>query len=413
MDRRHDFEKHCLTCTQRWSSQCQSAGYQYIHTLTNCPLDKWWPQETKCNSSGTKPILWISQDFAQGGITSFITYAAPILAESNTPILAILHESDFKFDTYRADIVQRYCPLYRMGSEPQSIYDEAGIVTFSYVYSDSIQEHVKQRLSKKTYNKVIYQAHGDCQFTRASIRNQKAISDAMSYERRIGFAPTKFSQSMLSEETGLPIDDVYRMYYGVEQEKYTLRNNRLFFANTSQFYSPQPFRFLCLGRLDPHKQFDVSARMVNDFRKSHSTYAPYANARMTLIGDGWAKEQVLKSLQPYRHFIDYLPWVDTPEVVEQIKAHDMLLMHSLSEGGPIVTIEALSCGLPVHSTCVGIWEDLIEIDPNHLLFSTTTIDPTLTTFVKRLNSPQSITERPALLNRIKYQYSKATLFFDK
>lgn len=488
---------HCSTCIHLSSGKCYAVPSQpYVHSIPSCPLNKWNINQTTTNPN-KRPILWITQDFAQGGITSYITYAAKHLYDSPTPVLAVLHLSDFKYDHDRAKIIHQYCPTYRFGEEPQSLYTDAEIVTFSYIYSAEIAEYLKTRLNNKAYYSIVYQAHGDCEFTRQSIQNQFDLvtkcnilirnrtesedrskdrgededrdkdkdkdesrrdedrdrdrdqnrdrdrdkdkehkdkdGDRDGYRNRYrdgyrdgdqelwdyrgsdglgdyrpsvwGMGPTPYSREMLSSITSVPI---YPMYYGVDLYDYHIRNPRLFYPTSHPNYSPDPIRFLCVGRLDPHKRYDLSAKLISEFRSANQSYPPYANARMTLVGDGWAKDQVLSSLNPYP-FVDYLPWVATPDLVSIIQSHDALLMHSRSEGGPYVTLEALSCALPVHSSSVGISAHLSSLDPQRLIYDSSM--SSLTDFVKRINSIESHTKRYSIIEQIRRLYSKLSLRF--
>lgn len=408
MASRELLDLHCSSCIHLSSGKCHAIHSQpYVHSLSSCPISKWSSCPISTHSPSSYPILWLTQDFAQGGITSYITYAAQHLALSNTPVLAVLHESDFKYDHDRAKIIHQYCPTYRIGEEPQSLYSDAQIVTFSYFYSESLIAYLRSRLSSKQYHSVIYQAHGDCEFTRQSIANQKLLVDTapITADQFWGMGPTPYSREMLSTITSVPIKP---MYYGVDLYDYHIRNPRLFYPISHPNYSPDPIRFLCVGRLDPHKRYDLSAKLISEFRSANPSYPPYANARMTLVGDGWAKDQVLASLAPYS-FVDYIPWLSTPDLVPVLQSHDALLMHSRSEGGPYVTLEALSCALPVHSSSVGISSHLSSLDPQRLIYDSSM--SSLTDFVKRINSIESHTKRYSIIEQIRRLYSKLSLRF--
>ncbi|CAB4142651.1 Glycosyl transferase, family 1 [uncultured Caudovirales phage] len=321
-----------------------------------------------------------------------------------------------------------------MGTEPQSLYDEAEIVTFSYIHHTAMMDYFPSRLSRKEYHSLVYQAHGECEFTRQSIKNQSIVGQHVQVKHRPedttphdlfdtsvqmpaiwGMGPTPYANQMLEEEVRVRGTfgmagklTTYPMYYGVDQDLYHIRCPRPFFSTKHPRYSPDPYRFICMGRLDPLKQYNLSAKLVDDFRKDNQHYPPFANARLSMVGDGWGKEQVYASLAPY-DFIDYYPWIDMKQLVPIIQSHDMMLMHSSSEGGPLITIECLSCGLPVHSTPVGIHSALSSLDPQRLLFSSQ-MEP-LTDFVLSTCSIDSHVERYRIIEQIRRVYSKSTLRF--
>lgn len=402
-----ELDLHCKTCTLLSCGKCYAIPHQpYVHTLSACPINKWGTTKPS-TTTNHKKILWITQDFAQGGITSYITYAVPNLAKSDTPVLAVLHLTDYKYDSYRASLVTPYCPIYRLGEEPDSLYLDADIITLSYVYADDIKNYLRTKLNRKQYYALVHQAHGECDFTKQSIINQKEIFDNClpSLHPRIGLAPTPYSQRLISN---LGVNDTRTLYYGLDQQEYPVKAIRPFYVQSNANYSPEPIKFICAGRLDPHKRYDLSAKLVQEFRASSPNYPPFANATLTVVGDGWARDAVLSSLSPYP-FVTHVPWLDTPDLLAAFHNHDVFLMHSTNEGGPVVTVEALSCGLPVHSTPVGVSSCLSSLDPQRLLFDSS-MSPLLD-FVKRINSPESICQRPLLVDRIKKLFSPKTLDF--
>lgn len=436
MSNKHFLDLHCSSCTHLSCGKCYAKpSHPFVHSLQSCPLGKWTPPT---HSSKRRPILWITQDFAQGGITSYLTYTAPHLAVSDTPILGIIYGNDFKFDHDRAKITSKYCPLYLMGTEPQSLYEEAEILTMSYVYHDVMMDYFPSRINRKEYHSLVYQTHGECEFTRQSARKQSILGQHVKVKDRgedawsrtvpsdlfdtstqmpaiWGMGPTPYAQQMLEDEVKVPSQFsmlgkliTYPLYYGVDQDLYHIRCPRPFFSTKHPRYSPEPYRFICMGRLDPLKQYNLSAKLVDDFRKENQHYPPFANARLSMVGDGWGKDEVYASLAPY-DFIDYYPWIDMKELVPIIQSHDMMLMHSSSEGGPLITIECLSCGLPVHSTPVGIHSALSHLDPQKLLF-TSDMQP-LTSFVRSTQSIDSHIERYRIIEQIRRVYSKSTLRF--
>lgn len=401
MELNPNVDLHCKTCTFLSCGKCHATSHEaYVHILPTCPLNKW----VSHTPDTRKKILWITQDFAQGGITSYIHYTVPYLAKSNTPVLAVIYTHDIKFDVHRAEQVSKYCPIYKAGSEPDSLYTNADIITFSYVYETEIIDYYKNKLNRKRYDALIPQAHGECIYTLQSVINQKHLITNCILTHKFGLAPTPYSQQMI-RNIGVP--DVRTLYYGMNQLDYPIKATRPFYRQSHPLYSPEPIRFLCAGRLDPHKQYDISAKLVDEFRKSN-TYPPFANATLTLIGDGWARDQVISSLKPYP-FVKHIPWIETDDLINQLHSHDVFLIHSKSEGGPIITLEALSCGVPVHSTPTGVVNTLSSLDPQRLLFSAN-MEP-LTDFVWRLNSVESLTKRYPIISAIKKLYSPKSIDF--
>jgi glycosyltransferase involved in cell wall biosynthesis len=115
----------------------------------------------------------------------------------------------------------------------------------------------------------------------------------------------------------------------------------------------QPVRFLSVGNLNPLKD---PLTLLKTFRKISSHIA----CHLTVVGEGvWEKKitalavewKIINSMS----FLGLLPYESLPACYHQA---DILLHTSLSEGHPIVAEEAMSCGVLVCGTRVGLLHDL-------------------------------------------------------
>jgi glycosyltransferase involved in cell wall biosynthesis len=72
-------------------------------------------------------------------------------------------------------------------------------------------------------------------------------------------------------------------------------------------------------------------------------------ARFTLIGKGPEEIRGRKLAQELKvdHLIDWVPWVEQPDLWRIYEEHDIFLFPSLHDSGGTVVVEALSHGLPV------------------------------------------------------------------
>jgi glycosyltransferase involved in cell wall biosynthesis len=91
---------------------------------------------------------------------------------------------------------------------------------------------------------------------------------------------------------------------------------------------------------------------------------------LTLAGTGLGAEAVLGDLAPAdRAGVTVVPKVaDWPQMADLYARHGILLLPSLSEGSPLVVLEAMAAGLPVVGAAVGGVPDLIRHDREGLLF---------------------------------------------
>lgn len=373
--------------------KCRKAkGVPYIHTMPSCPIQLWGNQ-TEQQAETKKPfkILWITQDVAQGGITSFITYLS-YYKPTNLSI-TLLYFSDYKADLEKVAILRKNgfdvrCALAMPTSELDSLMSQCNVLTMSYIWEKDWIEAVKSSISRTNFNKLfVAQAHGECEFSQQAANNQGYISLGLN---RIATAPSSGSQAMLIN-AGFDPSTIRTLQYILPPETDSYRDIKLL-----SDYVDQPYRFLWLGRLDPVKQLPLTAKLVQQFR-SNAIPSYLFNSRLTVVGDGWCKDKIMAELAQY-DFIDYLPWSDHATLLELYKSHDMLLCHSMKEGGPLVVNEALYHGLPVHSFPVGMHKQLETLDPEQLIY---TCSSSIAEHVFRTSSIRSICKRPAIIAKLR------------
>lgn len=91
--------------------------------------------------------------------------------------------------------------------------------------------------------------------------------------------------------------------------------------------------------------------------------------KCVMIGDGPLMPDVKKSISEYsledRFFLT--GWITPEEVMKQFEQSDILFMPSLSEGLPVVGVQALSKGLAIVASRVGGFVDLVDENQNGYL----------------------------------------------
>ena len=119
---------------------------------------------------------------------------------------------------------------------------------------------------------------------------------------------------------------------------------------------PNAMRFVCVGRLSPEKGtpllLEAAARLV----------AEGVDLELVLVGDGpqrAALERRSAELGLAGH-LRITGWADAETVAQEIRDARALVIPSLSEGLPMVAMEALALGRPVIATRVGGVAELIE-----------------------------------------------------
>jgi glycosyltransferase involved in cell wall biosynthesis len=114
-------------------------------------------------------------------------------------------------------------------------------------------------------------------------------------------------------------------------------------------------KFLHIGNLSPVKDQETLIKTFAQILKLRK-------ANLTLIGEG-VMERKLKELAKallVNDHITFLPPVSYSEIVAYYDRCDILLHTSLSEGQSEVVTEAMSCGMLVCGTAVGLLHDLPE-----------------------------------------------------
>ena len=111
-----------------------------------------------------------------------------------------------------------------------------------------------------------------------------------------------------------------------------------------------PIRFLFAGRLSGEKNIGPIIEAVKTYHR---------DATLTLLGEG-EEHDALKELAGDSPRIVFRGAVAPAQVQEEMDRHDILVMNSVSEGMPMVILEALSSGLPIITTNVGGIPDVLD-----------------------------------------------------
>ncbi len=125
---------------------------------------------------------------------------------------------------------------------------------------------------------------------------------------------------------------------------------------------PVHYDVVFCGRLVPNKGID----------KLFSAIGKVPRASVLVIGDGPERKYLEARAKDLKiaHRIEFRGWLPTQrDVLQAIRSAKILVMNSLSEGGPRVPLEAMAAGMPVIVTRVGVMPDVI-VDGKNGLFTT-------------------------------------------
>jgi glycosyltransferase involved in cell wall biosynthesis len=134
-----------------------------------------------------------------------------------------------------------------------------------------------------------------------------------------------------------------------------------------QILTPDPtitkeFDIVTGGRLVPNKNIHQVIQAI----------ARFPDLRILIIGDGPERpslERLVRKLQLQRR-VTFTGWLQTSrDVARALQSARLCVMHSSSEGGPRMALEAMALGLPVIATRVGVMPAVIQDGVNGLLTS--------------------------------------------
>lgn len=113
--------------------------------------------------------------------------------------------------------------------------------------------------------------------------------------------------------------------------------------------------FICVSRMVHDKGLEDAITAMTE------VVVHYPNSELILVGDGILRPELEKqvtalSLQNNVTFTGFIP---NAEVVAYYQKAHIFLLPSWNEGFPIVLFEAMGCGLPIVSTCVGSIPDVL------------------------------------------------------
>jgi glycosyltransferase involved in cell wall biosynthesis len=111
-----------------------------------------------------------------------------------------------------------------------------------------------------------------------------------------------------------------------------------------------------------------------------------------LIGDGPLMEDVRRAVAAsgLKDRFQFTGWIDPQDVLRWFDRSDILFMPSLSEGLPVVGVQALAKGLAIVASEVGGFVDLVENHKNGYLIRQGDADGFITSLLALLSDPDRL-----------------------
>lgn len=180
-------------------------------------------------------------------------------------------------------------------------------------------------------------------------------------------SPLPVLAKQAEQQTVVPVDKIHVIPHGIELIRFADRIDRSE-ARTKLGLPIDATIIGIIGRLDPKKGQHVGIKAL---ARLHRLGIP---AHLLIVGDSTlgAGDQYRQMLQQtvaqtgLVEFVHFRPYLDQPELA--YGAMDIFALTSQSETYGLVTIEAMTSGLPVIGTDSGGTADIIEHERNGLLF---------------------------------------------
>ena len=121
-------------------------------------------------------------------------------------------------------------------------------------------------------------------------------------------------------------------------------NGTKLFNYFERTYDYEKFKIISIGRLIPQKGFDIAIKAINEVRDNVESY--------TILGSGKDRQYLERLIEKYRleEKVNLIGFKEN--ILHWIKKSNLGLIPSRYEGFSLASIEMISTGLPVISSCV-------------------------------------------------------------
>src|SRR5262249_26066489 len=150
--------------------------------------------------------------------------------------------------------------------------------------------------------------------------------------------------------------------------------------------SLEHFVILLVARLDYLKDHATAIRTMQH------VVPRLPNARLLLVGEGPERAQIEQLIDQHRLGANVRLLGLRKDIPQLLKASDLFLLTSISEGIPLTAIEAMAAGIPVVATQVGGMAEVVEDGVTGLL-APSGDDPALAGQILRLAEQPEMREQ--------------------
>ncbi|MDD4052569.1 MAG: glycosyltransferase family 4 protein [candidate division Zixibacteria bacterium] len=161
---------------------------------------------------------------------------------------------------------------------------------------------------------------------------------------------------------GVPAAKLFKIYNGANTDEF-LSKDRI--AARKVLGLPQDGLFI--GFAGKFSSNSADRKGIDIFTKVIKMMPPELQSMVHFVitGPGW--ENTLQQVAAGANRIHYLSFIDRERMPDFYNSLDIYLVTARVEGGPMPVIEAMSCGIPVISTPVGMVPDFIRDGENGIM----------------------------------------------
>ena len=305
----------------KWKSQLEGVTVCRDCDDATDGTDTWGP--------GTK-ILWVMNDFAQGGLSRY-THDLMMILKPLPISVRVIYVSDFRLDR---NLRNSLCvPIERFSlGKYLKLVKEADIVTTVGISRFTQDQELILSIAA---GKLLGQAHGVCSFTQESVRDQAHHTDR--FVCCSAGVEELIPNGCYSHVPPMPIDfDRCR------------RQKSRGSARLAMGIDEHAIVVATACRTAPEKGLVRLAKEVAQIP---------GNVVLLYAGSGHAEAEILPQMRAILgDRLRHLPWARLPS--DYLDPADVFVCMSEAEGGPLTVLEAMVHQTPVVSTNVGILPSL-------------------------------------------------------
>jgi glycosyltransferase involved in cell wall biosynthesis len=170
-----------------------------------------------------------------------------------------------------------------------------------------------------------------------------------------------------------------------------------------QYFSASRFTFLAIGRLSPEKNFGTLLQAMADVAVGN-------DARLVILGEGEQRLYLEEKVRELGLGNRVLMPGFVAEAKEYLPLFDAFVISSLTEGLPMVLLEAMAAGIPIVATRVGGIPEVLEDGLGGELINAGDRDALKRAMVSIINDAQLTKERAIwAAKRVRERYSSRTM----